>query len=1127
MLLRRPPLPPPTLLHPPPLLLLLLFLPIIIVLNLLPPLRQVSTSAPSSPPRRPAASAARTTVAFAATPRSVRVGRHFRHRCLGRPPRAEAGSAPDDSVAENIRDDIIGSRRGQRTAGRQIAEGWHNFFREHSDRRTTTANEEQHRGLDSRIVCALDGISDLYDEINIAIGTPEMEKMFRKSEITPTNELVDWTFRLERDVRDIARDAKFLLKEYLRTTVLGELDDRTAMVAMKEKDKLEFLAGKVKGMQRVLRHYRMGHVKRFHPRSDESAYAINFQNKELKVAVGDSTSRSILDALEQPGLFVEFADQHNIVFGVDATKISKRGKSQLSLNLSPFQTERWMACYRQKLWWMTTTVGGATDRIPRETQFLLGKFTTQSKGKDEDGYILLLPLVDQVFRTSIYSNQQRKLQLRLESGDPLLLASQIPSSLYVAAGKDPYKLVARGVKFVSNYLGTFECRDRKSAPPNIDLFGWCTWDAFYSKVNRLGIGSGLDAFSNEMTPVKFLILDDGWQNAQNDEKWRIPQEADVREEEDVSEMVNGGVVSAETWGDKSGSQSSVLAKLVTWFYEKRVNRARFKSLSVRLWRWLAQGVMREKLISYFAEATDWMKRLVDIKANRKFNPLGEFAKDLKEQHGLDYIYCWHALLGYWLGVDPTAKGMKQFMPRIIYPYSSGLIPNILWVEPSLAWSPPTFVGVGMVSRKKADEFYEDLHSYLSICGVNGVKVDVQAAATTLGAKHGGGASLTRKMVHSMENSVRNNLNNSIIGCMAHPTENIYSFRSTPVARTSDDFYPNDQHSHQQHITTNAFNSLFLGEIVTPDWDCFHTKHPFNELHATARAVGGCPIYTSDRVGNSDYDLLRKLVLPDGRVYRAQLPGRPTRDSLFENVMGDAKTVLKVWNKNLVNGVVGAFNVQGWSWDRDLHGFRNNFSPDIPAPTLKTSIKASDVEDLKSPTGRFALYSHKFQRLHIASAGEEEGMELELAPTEADAVLVAPVFSFAKELQEQNFQWHRTEDILFAPLGNLQMLNGGGAISGVSKAYQNGEKIAYISIIGRQFLSFWCTKPPRIVRFQGYERSEENPDYNGVKLSFECMPVETGKNDYICRIDLSSFARTAVGSSNLRVQISEHKRRNSS
>lgn len=39
-------------------------------------------------------------------------------------------------------------------------------------------------------------------------------------------------------------------------------------------------------------------------------------------------------------------------------------------------------------------------------------------------------------------------------------------------------------------------------------------------------------------------------------------------------------------------------------------------------------------------------------------------------------------------------------------------------------------------------------------------------------------------------------------------------------------------------------------------------------------------FCSDKPGNHNFDLLKKLVLPDGSVLRAQLPGRPTRDCLF-------------------------------------------------------------------------------------------------------------------------------------------------------------------------------------------------------------------------------------------------------
>lgn len=42
----------------------------------------------------------------------------------------------------------------------------------------------------------------------------------------------------------------------------------------------------------------------------------------------------------------------------------------------------------------------------------------------------------------------------------------------------------------------------------------------------------------------------------------------------------------------------------------------------------------------------------------------------------------------------------------------------------------------------------------------------------------------------------------------------------------------------------------------------------------------CCLLDSDKPGNHNFELLKKLVLPDGSVLRAELPGRPTRDCLF-------------------------------------------------------------------------------------------------------------------------------------------------------------------------------------------------------------------------------------------------------
>jgi hypothetical protein len=65
------------------------------------------------------------------------------------------------------------------------------------------------------------------------------------------------------------------------------------------------------------------------------------------------------------------------------------------------------------------------------------------------------------------------------------------------------------------------------------------------------------------------------------------------------------------------------------------------------------------------------------------------------------------------------------------------------------------------------------------------------------------------------------------------------------------------------------------------------------LHGMARAVSGGAVYVSDKPGQHDFALLRRLVLPDGAVLRALLPGRPTRDCLFADVLRDRQTLLKV------------------------------------------------------------------------------------------------------------------------------------------------------------------------------------------------------------------------------------------
>ncbi|KAL2320778.1 hypothetical protein Fmac_029747 [Flemingia macrophylla] len=425
------------------------------------------------------------------------------------------------------------------------------------------------------------------------------------------------------------------------------------------------------------------------------------------------------------------------------------------------------------------------------------------------------------------------------------------------------------------------------------------------------------------------------------------------------------------------------------------------------------------------EGAQFATRLTGIKENTKFQKkshsneqesgLKHLVDGAKQHHNVKNVYVWHALAGYWGGVKPAATGMEHYDTSLAYPVQS---PGVLGNQPDIVMDSLAVHGLGLVHPKKVFNFYNELHAYLASCGVDGVKVDVQNIIETLGAGHGGRVSLTRSYHHALEASIaRNFADNGCIACMCHNTDGLYSAKQTAVVRASDDFYPRDPASHTIHISSVAYNSLFLGEFMQPDWDMFHSLHPAAEYHAAARAIGGCPIYVSDKPGNHNFDLLKKLVLPDGSVLRAQLPGRPTRDSLFVDPARDGTSLLKIWNLNKCSGVVGVFNCQGAGWCKIEKKTRIH---DTSPGTLTGSVCASDV-DLIS---------------HVAGA-EWFGETIVYAYRSGEVIRLPKGVSIPVTLKVLEFELFHfspiheiAPSVSFAAIGLLDMFNSGAAVEQV-------------------------------------------------------------------------------------------------
>ncbi|XP_062221067.1 galactinol--sucrose galactosyltransferase-like [Phragmites australis] len=338
-------------------------------------------------------------------------------------------------------------------------------------------------------------------------------------------------------------------------------------------------------------------------------------------------------------------------------------------------------------------------------------------------------------------------------------------------------------------------------------------------------------------------------------------------------------------------------------------------------------------------------------------------------------------------------------------------------------------GVGLVDPQSAHELYEGLHSHLKASGIDGVKVDVIHLLEMLCEEYGGRVELAKAYFSGLTASVRRHFGgNGVIASMEHCNDfMLLGTEAVALGRVGDDFWCTDPSGDPNgtfwlqgcHMVHCAYNSLWMGHFIHPDWDMFQSTHPCASFHAASRAVSGGPVYVSDAVGQHNFALLRRLALPDGTILRCEGYALPTRDCLFRDPLHDGRTMLKIWNVNRFAGVVGVFNCQGGGWSPEAR--RNKCASESSVPVTARASPA-DVE-WKSGTSpgvnvkgvsQFAVYKVEAKKLQLLRP--DEGVELTLEPFTHELLVVAPVRVISPE-----------RAIKFAPIGLANMLNTGGAV----------------------------------------------------------------------------------------------------
>ncbi|CAA3014984.1 Hypothetical predicted protein [Olea europaea subsp. europaea] len=145
---------------------------------------------------------------------------------------------------------------------------------------------------------------------------------------------------------------------------------------------------------------------------------------------------------------------------------------------------------------------------------------------------------------------------------------------------------------------------------------------------------------------------------------------------------------------------------------------------------------------------------------------------------------------------------------------------------------------------------------------------------------------------------------------------------------------------------------------------------------------------SDKPGNHNFELLKKLVLPDGLILRVQLPGRPTVDCLF------------------------AYPGAGWCKVE-----RKTRIHDASPGILTGSVKATDVDTIAQIgrpewNGDAVVYAYR-------------SSEVVQLPKGASLLVTLKVLEY--ELYHFCLVMDITPNISFAPIGLLNMFNSSGAV----------------------------------------------------------------------------------------------------
>ncbi len=266
---------------------------------------------------------------------------------------------------------------------------------------------------------------------------------------------------------------------------------------------------------------------------------------------------------------------------------------------------------------------------------------------------------------------------------------------------------------------------------------------------------------------------------------------------------------------------------------------------------------------------------------------------IKKRGSVDWFGVWHALGGYWGGLEPDSDAAVQEREHLYRTADGKCLPY--------------------PSAEKGYGFYRDWYEALRAEGIDFVKVDGQSAVKNYYENNLPVCQAARETHRALEGAAGAYMGGRLINCMGMAMENILGRPGSAISRNSDDFVPESENGFAEHLLQNGYNAVYHDEVYYCDWDMFWTHHRDAVKHGILRAVSGGPVYFSDRIGDTDLTAVLPLVYRDGRILRMDRAAKPSPDCIFHDPSKEG--LLKLTNTadcgmGRKGGAIAVFNLCG-------------------------------------------------------------------------------------------------------------------------------------------------------------------------------------------------------------------------